>query len=164
MEERLKAEERKVKKQQNEMTSKVQDLEERNILSKQSPSREVELRSQPAKRQSLHRAKSAMPRKPCHFAGTLSDMVQKATPRKHKAISTVGMTLDKVKRSLNLEEAITEEVGKGLRKKSEKRKLLGSTLALLKKYKRQHQACRKFEISKNLLRNSNKTRQEKSAP
>ncbi|XP_072172303.1 uncharacterized protein [Diadema setosum] len=111
-----------------------------------------DVRSNPARRQSLKRALHALPSKTSHFVGTVVDILNKASPTKQAAFTGAGVKLTKTaRRQPNLEEVVTKGLSSRLKEEKKSRKILASTLHLMKKYRLQRQACKRFGVNKKLI-------------
>ncbi|XP_038055189.1 uncharacterized protein LOC119727393 [Patiria miniata] len=113
-------------------------------------------RSRTARRQSAHRARKAVSKSPSQFAATVYDLLKGASPRKQQALKQMGVTFT----PSNIDSIVVTNLAKKLKTDNKKRskeirasrQLLASTLAVLKKYKKQEYAVRRFGISRKMMR------------
>lgn len=94
IEARLREKEMALQKKQEEFTLAAKEIKERNKLL--LPPDGVDVQSRAAKQQSLCRARSGLPRQVPNFAGTVLDVVSKASPMNAEALKKAGIIITRI--------------------------------------------------------------------
>ena len=156
---------RKAKEEEEERARRVREIQETekdrlenlnqeemsmdNDILMQTPRRRDEPRSASARRQSLSRARAAIPKNPRAYADTIEDLQKKASPRKAAILKDRGLSVDIIDQVIQagLKERLQKLRRKRCKKYLAKNRELTSVLALAKKYKLQRKICKKMNIT-----------------
>ena len=154
---RLKKEEaqrkEKNEKEQRQLEERQKQLEEEAEL--QIGQNFEDERTHAAKRKSRSRALKGLPKSPTKFAGTIVDILEKASPKKKAALESLGFEGGDNKMQKVISSSLTDQLRsmKTSRTKEDsvKKRLLIQSLAVMKKYRLQRKVCRHFNVSSRTL-------------
>ena len=132
-----------------------------HILTQHEISHAGDNRSCDARRKALSRARKALPLSPEKYAGTLCDLIDKASPRKLKSMELRGLNVvideEKKRREFAAKtvEVIQDKMESLKHKRTKKdmvtKQVLSTTFGVLRRYRLMRRASRNLGISWNLL-------------
>ena len=137
---RLQELERQLNQKQEEIDKKKQELADQG----------KDVRTKEARRKSLQRARSGMPKKPSHYASTAMDLISQASPEKTKMLKTIRSTTKEERLKDTVMNVVSSELSQP--SSSGKKALVSSLSGELGKEQLQREAARKFKVSRKLVR------------
>ncbi len=151
-EEELKERERQVNEMQQKLRLREEELEALASYNGEDTRRPA------ARRKSLQRARSSLPKDPAQYVSTCLDLYSKASPRKKAIFDKHGVGLHNPGVPDRLCESIAQEMAKSKksRKKEDvtRRRNFAGLVSIMKKYRRQGQAAKMLHIGRQAIKSA----------